>query len=209
MLNRQGKPVGKMLLIGTAWVSPFLVICWGGIRLLFSRGSWFHKLFALSLLGNVFSAVVFAIGYYEYSKDPGGELPSEGMLIAPECVYHQEGPVQVCVAPADSQLADLFPNTVYVAFDGISRGRFEFVDDNMQRLREVTICDSRGRPWIDAELDTGTMIYTRYLTPTDDAALVTFVDEDADGIPDIKMDWVREIRFERDGELTWRRIDKE
>ncbi len=209
MPNRQREPAGNILLIVTAWVSPFLAICWGGIRLLFSRGSWFHKLFALSFLGNVFSGAVFAIGYYEYSKDPGGELTSEGTLIAPECVYSQEGPVQVCVAPVDSQLADLFPNTVYVAFDGIFRGRFEFVDDNMQRLREVTICDSRGRPWIDAELDTGTMIYTRYLTATDDGAVVTLVDEDADGIPDVKMDWDHEMRFERDGDLTWRRTDKE
>ncbi len=75
--------------------------------------------------------------------------------------------------------------------------------------KEVTMTDKYGRPWIDATLDNGRLIYSRYTDEQEADPEVSLMDLDADGIPDVMVNWALEVKFEREGELTWRRIDRD
>lgn len=191
------------------WVWPPLGVFWGVLAVFFGPGKWKYRLFAVSVAGNVLFVFVLTLGYLATEADSHGILsPTETELVAPECVECTQDALRFCQAPRDSELARIVPHAVYVAFDGRMTARFEFVDERLDRLREVTISDEHGRPWIDAELATGRVIYSRYGEPHAQDPTESLIDEDGDGVPDAKVDWVLGQKFEHDG-LNWRPVPRE
>lgn len=203
--RRPGSIIAK--LAAMSFVSPVVAIAWSAVRLLESR-RWGRKLIALSVLGNVLFVGVLIIGYYEsINPDPNGRIET-GELVAPECIQRSQGPLLLCVSPPESELTEHVPNAIYVAFEGLHRARFEFTDESMRVLRETTLCDKYGRPWIDANLEDGTVIISRYTDAEQIDPAVSLMDRDGDGVPDRMVDWVRGEGFERVHDIAWRPLEK-
>jgi len=187
-----------------SFFSPVVAVAWASTQL-FGPGRWKRKLIALSVSGNCLFVVVLIVGYYEtVNPDQRG-----GALVAPDCVERSQGPLMFCEAPSQSELIRIVPNAIYVAFGGLHRARFEFADENFGVLTEVTLCDRYGRPWIDAHLEDGTFIYSRYADDEQVDPDVSLMDRDRDGVPDKMVDWVRGQAFESLEGITWRPLKDE
>jgi hypothetical protein len=170
--------------------------------MVFGPGRWLHKGLACSICGNLLFLFLVTLGYYL-------DVAEHTELVAPDCARRAEGVLYFCEAPFESELARIAPNTIYVVSDGVHRAGFEFVSEDMSVLKEIAVMDTQGRPWINARLDDGTLIYNRY---ADDAAIdpvTTWIDKDGDGIPNAMVNWKLEARFEPKQKLTWRRTKRE
>lgn len=192
-------------LAAITWIHPLFGMCWILVR----PGRWMQKLVGFSICGNLLFLAVLVLGYYEEKKEKHRGRPEGDTLVAPECVERSLGPLHFCEAPSQSELARIVPDAVYVASDGLVRARFEFTDETLTMLKEVTLCDNLGRPWIDANLQDGSFIYSRYKDDVQIDPQFSLMDKNADGIPDMMVNWELQSSFEPDQELTWRPTDRE
>ncbi|MCP4591168.1 MAG: hypothetical protein GY842_10510 [bacterium] len=190
------------------WIAPLPGMCWVGLRVLFCRGRWLHKFLVLSVCGNLVFAMGLFLAFTE-EDNPQGFYPSqEGTLAGFEFIRCSEGPLWFCRTSEGSELDQALPNTVYVAFAGLIRARFEFVDEKMNALREVTVSDQFGRPWVDVNLTDQNLIYSRYTAEQQTDPEVSLRDKDGDGIPDMMVNWQSQESFERKEELEWHSIKR-
>lgn len=168
--------------------------------MIFGPGRWLHKLFACSIFGNLLFIFLLILVY-------NITLLESKALVAPDCVRSDGSPLLLCKAPIESELVRISPNTIYVAFDGVHRAVFEFASEDMDALKEITITDNHGRPWISASLEDGRMIYNQYLDNEKTDPEMSLIDKDGDGFPDSMVNWEQGVRYEPDRSLTWHRID--
>lgn len=196
---------GLFRLAVISFVSPVVAIIWAGRKLVRGPG-WGPKLVGLSILGNLLFVLVLIVGYFEASNPEDSGKANSGALVAPECIKRSQEPLLFCAPAAESELNTLVPNAIYVAFDGPVRARFEFTDETLSFLEEVTLSDQYGRPWIDANLEDGSLIYSRYGHDDQLDPEVSLRDRDGDGIPDLMIDWKTGTRFRAEQELQWREI---
>lgn len=196
-----------LVLTLTVWLAPVGIILWAPVRLVASIDGWTRRILVLSLAGNALFVSVLILGYYESARSS-----SEGGLlldrqVAPRCFEYLGDQFQFCRGAPGSEFERIVPNAIYVASDGIIRARFEFSNASLSSLSEVTLSDAVGRPWIDANLDDGKVVYSRYSSENGGDPESSLLDEDGDGIPDVKIDWIVHKRFRRDGELLWSLTD--
>ena len=207
-MEKHGHPDKKRGLFRLAvisFVSPVGAIIWAGRNLV--RGPrWGPKLFGLSILGNLLFVLVLIVAYFEASNPEDSGKANSGALVAPECIKRSQEPLLFCAPAAESELNTLVPNAIYVAFDGLVRARFEFTDETLSFLEEVTLSDQYGRPWIDANLEDGSFIYSRYGHDDQLDPEVSLRDRDGDGIPDLMIDWKTGTRFRPEQDMHWREI---
>lgn len=175
--------------------------------MMFLPGRWLHKALACSVCGNLLFLFVLALGYYLDNEGELDKVAKDAELVAPDCIRRSERMLYFCEAPPDSELARLAPNVIYVASDGVHRARFEFVSGDMRHLKEIGVMDSHGRPWVNASLEDGSLIYNRYLDDIESNPEFSLIDKDRDGIPDRKVKWNPPESFEPQQRLTWRRAD--
>jgi hypothetical protein len=202
--QRRGRRIARWAAV--AWLVPFFAVCWAAIRVLGTPGRWKEKTLAVSISGNVLFVVALIMGYYIEEGDQRVDGEGVEVIVVPHLVRCPQGPLYFCGARSDSELAEVFPNTTYVASEGMVRARFEFLDERMERLTEVTLFDRYGRPWIEASLEDGTVIYSRYPTAQSVEPEVSLRDESADGIPDKMINWRLQRSFERAHETEWRAL---
>ncbi len=200
------RPPSLTRLTAITWIHPLFGVYWGVFRILVRPGRWVQKLMAFSICGNLLFVAVLVLGYYEEKTQERGSHPDDSLLVAAECVERPPGPLHFCQALRGSELGRIVPDAVYVASHGLVRARFEFTDEGLTALREVTLCDNLGRPWIDANLQDGSFIYTRYTDDVQTDPQVSLMDKDGDGIPDMLVEWELQLSFEPDQELTWRPV---
>ncbi len=164
-------------------------------------------LLAFSICANVvLGLLLIFLGYQEGTPeqlDPAEECARLG----PEFRPRGQSALYFCEARPESHLARVVPNAVYLVFDGLSRAKLEFVEENMQTLREITVSDKHGRPWVDVNLEDGSLIYSQYTDESQSEPDVTLSDDDRDGIPDKMISWKLKRSFRRSEDLTWERID--
>ncbi len=201
----QRKLRGILGLTLVSWLAPIFVMFWAPFRLVAVARvqGRVRTILAFSLAGNFLFVLVLVLGYYESTRPEPGGATRAGELVAPECIECPGDPFRFCQAPPGSELARIIPNAIYVASADVHRVRFEFSDTQLGSLVEVTLSDAVGRPWIDANLEDGTVIYSRYSSQDQLEPEVSLLDEDGDGIPDVMMDWALQQRYQREGELLW------
>lgn len=167
-----------------------------------ARGKrWKSTLIALSVCGNLLSLFVVLLATYSMKR--------EQAKLAPGFVLHSSGPLRFCRAPTDSELARILPNTIYVSSGGVIRARFEFGDSELTVLTTTTVMDEYGRPWIDASVNDGTFMYNQFVDDEQEDPVFSLRDRNGNGIPDIKVNWNLGQSFEAEGDLAWRRIDRD
>jgi len=157
----------------------------------------------LSVLGNILFVLVLILGYLESNKPTAGEFGEDVIPLTPDLVQRAQGPLYFGEAAAHSELAEMLPNAIYVVSDRTVRARFEFVDQKMSEVSELTVFDKYGRPWINADLDEGKMIYSRYTGEYQSDVPVSLLDDDGDGIPDVMVDWNSKTSFVPLQEFSW------
>lgn len=166
--------------------------------MVFGPGRWLQKVLACSICGNLVFFFLLSLGYYL-------DVTEHAELVAPDCARRDEGVLYFCEAPFESELARIVPNTIYVVSDGVHRAGFELVSEDLSVLKEIAVMDAQGRPWINASLEDGNLIYNRYADDTETDPVTSWIDKDGDGIPNEMINWKLEARFEPKQELTWRR----
>ena len=195
-------------LILVSWFSPLIAIEWGFLRLMRFAG-WKRALIILSAFGNLLFASVLVIGYLE-SANPCNPIECNvGEPVASDCIQRCRGPLRFCEHPPESDLSSALPNSIYVASTGTIRARFQFADEELISITDVMLCDGFGRPWIEVNIEDGSMIYSRYADDVAADPTVSLRDKDGDGIPDIMINWELTTSFERDQNLSWRRISRD
>ena len=199
--QRRGRRIARWAAM--AWLVPVFAVCWAGIKVLTTPGRWKEKILAVSICGNVLFVVALIMGFYFEEEDQRVDGEGVEIIVAPDLVRRPQAPLYFCEARSDSELAEIIPNATYVASEGMIRARFEFVDEEMDTLREVTLFDRYGRPWIDASLEDGKVVYSRYLDGACADPPVSLLDEDADGVPDKMIDWQSHLSFQAAQELEW------
>lgn len=209
MYKISGRSVLCKLSAGTALflALPTVAIVWASIRVVLGPGRWRVKLGALSVMLNLLFLFVVVLGYYVSEASPSTP-EDEVALLGAEFAACRDAPLHFVIATPQTELAAAVEHSIYVAFDGIIRARFQFEGGSMDKLTEVHISDKHGRPWIRAPLEVGKLSYTRYRDEKSGIGSdVTLLDEDRDGIPDAMIDWQIPARFERN-EIKWHRVKK-
>jgi|GEM_PF-3773290 len=174
---------------------------------LLGHGRRTATLLALSICGNLALGIVLILRHYEQESPKQTDRADDCARLGPEFIPWAYSALQWCEARPESRLAQLLPNTVYLAFDGTALARVEFVDEDMNVVREITMSDRHGRPWVDVNLQDETLIYSRYTGQWETDPQVSLRDEDGDGIPDVMVNWELKRSFKRSEELKWARID--
>lgn len=196
-------------LVALAWLSPVLAVVWGALRALRQPGRRKDKVFALSVFGNLLFVIVLLLGYLASRYDDQVQH-TEGddaqIVVSPDLVRRARGPLELCEALPGSERAVTYPNAIYTASLGLIRARFEFADEQMAVLREVTIADKLGRPWIDASLDDGKVIWHRYAYEHDLESEISLMDENGDGVPDVMINWKTRETYKPEHEVSWQRV---
>lgn len=196
-------------LVALAWLSPALAVVWGALRALRQPGRRKDKVLALSVFGNLLFVIVLLLGYLASRYDDQVHRPEGGgaqIVVPPDLVHRARGPLEFCEAHPGSERAVRYPNAIYAASLGLIRARFEFADEQMGVLREVTIADKLGRPWIDASLDDGKVIWHRYAGEHDLESEISLMDENGDGIPDVMINWKTRETYRPEHEVPWQRV---
>lgn len=193
--------------IGFAWAafffSPVLAAMWEARRL-----RWRQVLVGLSVLLNiVFVGAMVAVVLGEKAEGDTGDQQLGGM-VAPDCIECAPGVLKFCRPRETSELARVEPNTIYVAMDGRPRARFVFEDDKLRAITRMSAFDEHGRSWLSVNFLDRSIIFDHYPEDWISKPDMSFLDKDADGIPDKKVDWIRKEGFERVGDIVWRRIKK-
>ena len=193
-----------------AWLSPVTALGWGAVRAIRQPGRIKEKVLVFSLCGNVLFGLVLLLGYLEsrYDETVGPSNPGNARIVVPPSLVHRpQGPLEFCEATPQSVAADLLPNTIYAASSEVVRASFEFEDDQLEVLREITICDEFGRPWIDANLVDGKVIWHRYAGERELESDISLRDEDGDGVPDVMINWTTRQTYRPARETEWRLVD--
>ena len=193
-----------------AWLSPVTALGWGAVRAIRQPGRTIEKVLAFSLCGNVLFGLVLLLGYLESRYDERTAPAVSGnarIVVPPNLVLRPQGPLEFCEAIPQSVAADHFSNTIYAATSEVVRARFEFEDDQLEVLREITICNEFGRPWIDANLVDGTVNWHRYAGERELEYDISLRDEDGDGVPDVMINWTTRQTFRPTRETEWRLVD--
>lgn len=194
--------------IGFAWAafffSPVLAGMWEARRL-----RWRQVLVGLSVLLNlVFIGAMVAV-ILDEKAEGDTEDKQLGDIVAPDCIECAPGVLQFCSPREASELARVEPNTIYVAMNGRPRARFVFEDDKLRAITEMSAFDEHGRSWLSVSFHPGAIIFDHYPEDWISKPDMSFIDKDADGIPDKKVDWISKKGFERVGDVVWRHIKKE
>ena len=100
------------------------------------------------------------------------------------------------------------PSTIYVAERGRPPARFEYEDENMQAIIEISAYDEFGRSWMNVDFQDRLISFDHYPDDVSSRPDLSFMDRDLDGIPDQKIDWDLVKGFERVGEIVWRPLKK-
>ncbi len=149
----------------------------------------------LSVLLNVVFVAVFLNGF-DTARCPDQLVP------------HDSKTLMLCEPAPGSELAEVLPNVIYLASDGQIVVELEYKDVDRGDLRRLQLWDVHDRPWIDGELDEGSMIYNFYANDSARDPSHSLRDKDGDGIVDVKVDWDSDVGFERVGEIEWKRLVK-
>jgi len=205
----QRAPAKRMLaLVFASWVSP--VIAGLGAILAHATHARGRKnaVLTLSLAGNVLFISVLTVGYYHgRQRGPTGE---GSPLAAPSgFVPHTQGPLHFCMPSSEATRPPSLGHDIFIASEGVIRARFEFADAGMSRLREVTVSDAYGRPWVSANLEDGSMILEKYGSLEGTEPQMGLRDKDGDGMWDIMIDWEKGQSFKRASDILWARFSEE
>lgn len=191
-----------------SFFSPVIAMAFASAKLFRHVGAR-RGLIALSVFFNVFFVVAMIAGSYDVETGARHLRTETGDLVGPRCEQVPPGPLVFCESPPQDELTRIVPNAIYVAFGGRIRARFEFADESLRALREVTLSDSQGRPWIDANLEDGTLVFSRYSEESQIDPDASLIDRDGDGVPDKMVDWVRGESFERSEDIIWHSLKDE
>ncbi len=184
-------------------LAPPLAILWAGFKCLFGPATLKNKILAISICGNILFASLMIWAYVltltESSLAPEEIDMGQGIKLAKDTGV----PLAFYVAPEASELGQIVSHAIYLGLHGTIRAWVKFANEDMAVLKTISICDARGRPWMSANLDDGSLIYYRYADSTSSNHVVSLLDRDGDGIPEEMMDWEQNVKYELAREPEW------
>lgn len=165
-----------------------------------------YALIGLSIVGNVIFLGVLLAAYSDSGdgKDSAEHLntlrgvPPEGLR------WRRTGPLYLAeLAFTDTQDPSAISDTIFVTFEGCILATFEF-DDGFVALSDSQLYDLACRPRVSLDVRNGAAVYSVYEDSSD--PIYSTVDEDADGMPDRKVNWITNESFVRSGAIPWRKV---
>jgi hypothetical protein len=157
---------------------------------------WKRPLIGLSVLGNVLLVLLFVLAILDAE-------PTNVNAIPKSLIQYSDCGIRLAVAPDPSELHRLYPGAIYAVASGKVIARFEPALDGQDVFNDASVLDNHERPFVHVDLADGTFIYERYGDPEAIEPDYSFRDEDADGIPDLKVSWRLGKRFRRANEIEW------
>lgn len=195
-----------------AWVVWIVgvAMCWPALAvvLVWRRIKWRNRWVTMSVLLNVLFLIACVIAVSDPRTASQKADDRLHALIEPDCVEWEPDFLRFCRPRIGSDLARIEPSTIYVAERGRPRARFEYEDENMQAITDISAYDEFGRSWMHVNFQDRLISFDHYPDDVSSRPDLSFIDRDLDGIPDQKIDWDLVKGFERVGEIVWRPLKK-
>ena len=203
---RESRQTGPQIhLTLAALFSPQLAMWAAVIRILRGQG-WRFALVTFSVLGNLLFVVVVILAYSAASHSGAGACSDTVYGVFPSGMRCRgPGPLYFAEFSPGTIPDSVLPPTIYVVMDGCILAGFEF-DAQLRTVNASQLNDDMCRSRVDLTLATGAFIYTNYGKGFE--AEYSLRDEDGDGVPDRKVDWITNESFIRSHPLEWELIRK-
>lgn len=188
-------------LIFTTVLSPSLGIYASLVRLLKIRG-WKFAAIVCSVMGNILFllAIVLALTSPDHDTSRSLSRQRKNASVPEGLALRSQGPLYFAEFTTDSAL--LGPSIV-VLFHGCIVAAFDFVD-GLSAMTDVQVYDDQCRSRTNFDVRSGAFHYTVYGLYSDPQYSV--IDEDADGLPDRKVNWVTKKSFKRSAPIEWKDV---
>lgn len=129
--------------------------------------------------------------------------------VGPQFTPWEQGSFIFCQARDDSRLAEILPNEVYIVRDGITWLTLRLSSDDKQSIREISVADKLGRPWMTVSYEDRSLIYNRYKDDVQKDPYMSLLEKTGDGVPDTMINWELKQGYQRDGDVTWHLLKKQ
>lgn len=194
----------RLALAALAVLAPPLMVLASLIRVL--RRRWKYTLLGLSIAGNAMFILVLILAYADSDDRSCPDVSPIGVraLLPEGLVSRDQGPLYLAGLRSSYSSSSLFPaKTIFLTFQGCIVASFEF-QDGLSTLVNAQLYDAACRPRSSLDVHSGATIYSVYGDSKDPKYSVS--DEDADGIPDRKINWKTQESFQRTGAIQWHNV---
>ena len=192
--------------LGALFYPPLLV--WAAFVTLVRRRGWRFALTTASVAGNALFLAVVIIAYavlHGSSDEEGCPVSAKGALPA-GFVCKEQGPLYFARVAPGQPASSVLRGTVFVYLHACVVASFEFTDGG-DNLTSAELYDAACRPCIELDPTTGATSYSVYDGWYTDPEY-SVRDTDADGIPDVKIDWTNNTSFRRAEPIEWRTVNE-